>query len=101
MPSLLPGHYAAVKVRKELYVTARALFFQMRRSGLRLNDAYLNLAGHAPDAAAQHYLAERKTNAQALMDMVSFRESTIEQIVRIVITTQSRHFSTGCPVRSR
>ena len=23
MPSLLPGHYAAVKVRKELYVTRR------------------------------------------------------------------------------
>lgn len=23
MPSLLPGHYAAVKVRKELYVTGR------------------------------------------------------------------------------
>ena len=25
MPSLLPGHYAAVKVRKELYVTFRTL----------------------------------------------------------------------------
>lgn len=64
------------------------LVFQMRRSGLRWNDACLDLAGHAPDAAVQRYLAERKADAQALMDMFSFRESTMEQIVRIVVTTQ-------------
>lgn len=78
-------------IEPEAYVMQRdgqGLVFQMRRSGLRWNDAYLSLAGHAPDAAAQRYLAEKKADAQALMDMVSFRESTMEQIVRIVVTTQ-------------
>ena len=78
-------------IEPEAYVMqgdGQGLVFQMRRSGLRWNDAYLGLAGHAPDAAAQRYLAEREAEARALMDMVSFRESTMEQIVRIVVRTQ-------------
>lgn len=80
-------------IEPEAYVVqedGQGLVFQMRRSGLRWNDACLDLAGHAPDAAAQRYLAEKKADAQALMDMVSFRESTMEQIVRIIVTTQRK-----------
>lgn len=36
MPSLLPGHYAAVKVRKELYVTFRRFLLEV--SGLRYDE---------------------------------------------------------------
>jgi RNA polymerase sigma-54 factor len=78
-------------IEPEAYVVqgdGQGLAFQVRRTGLRWNDAYLGLVGHAPDAASQRYLAEKKADAQALMGMVSFRESTMEQIVRIVVTTQ-------------
>lgn len=68
--------------------SSQHLFCQMRRSGLRWNDTYLDLACHAPDAETERYFADRKTEAQALMDMVAFRESTMEQIVRTIITAQ-------------
>lgn len=80
-------------VEPEAYVVqgdGQGLAFQVRRTGLRWNDACLGLVGHAPDAASQRYLAEKKADAQALMDMVSFRESTMEQIVRIIVTTQRK-----------
>jgi len=41
MPSLLPGHYAAVKVRKELYVTAS-------------QRAARQASGHSSDAVKPH-----------------------------------------------
>lgn len=80
-------------IEPEAYVTqdsSQRLVCQVRRSGLRWNDTCLDLACHAPDAASQRYLAEKKADAQALMDMVSFRESTMEQIVRIIVTTQRK-----------
>lgn len=78
-------------IEPEAYVTqdsSQHLACQMRRSGLRWNDACLYLACHAPDAETERYFADRKTEAQALMDMVAFRESTMEQIVRIIVTAQ-------------
>lgn len=78
-------------VEPEAYVVqgdGQGLAFQVRRTGLRWNDACLGLVGHAPDAASQRYLAEKKADAQALMDMVAFREGTMEQIIRIIVTAQ-------------
>lgn len=78
-------------IEPEAYVTqdsSQRLVCQVRRSGLRWNDTCLDLACHAPDAETERYFADRKTEAQALMDMVAFRESTMEQIVRIIVAAQ-------------
>ena len=53
MPSLLPGHYAAVKVRKELYVTL----------------------GHAPRAAPSASAASHKTRGEKDATTVAARTS--------------------------
>lgn len=78
-------------IEPEAYVTqdsSQRLVCQIRRSGLRWNDTCLDLACHAPDVETERYFADRKAEAQALMDMVAFRESTMEQIVRIIVAAQ-------------
>jgi RNA polymerase sigma-54 factor len=78
-------------IEPEAYVTqdsSQHLVCQVRRSGLQWNNACIDLACHAPDAETERYFADRKTEAQALMDMAAFREGTMEQIVRIIVTAQ-------------